>query len=313
MKELKSRVLLFFKGIAMGAADVVPGVSGGTIAFITGIYEELIDTINRFNAKSLKILFRQGPVAFWRAVNGTFLLVLIAGILTSIASLAGIIVHYLDTQPVAVWSFFFGLVLASIPLVARKVPRWTVSKILSFVVGAIIAYIITTLPPTTNPGSLFYLFISGMIAICAMILPGISGSFILLLMGSYTTVMAAVSEFDVVPLAVFAVGCVVGILSFSRVLKFMFKRFHDITVALLSGFLLGSLNKIWPWKEVIEVFVKHPGEPNEEIVPLLERNVWPGTYEQIAGEPSQWGLALVMFAVGILIIAVLDRFGPKDD
>ncbi|HLV53010.1 MAG TPA: DUF368 domain-containing protein [Cryomorphaceae bacterium] len=125
--------------------------------------------------------------------------------------------------------------------------------------------------------------------------------------------MAAVSEFDVLPLAVFAVGCVVGILSFSRVLKFMFKRFHDITVALLSGFLLGSLNKIWPWKEVIEVFVKHPGEPNEEIVPLLERNVWPGTYEQIAGEPSQWGLALVMFAVGILIIAVLDRFGPKDD
>lgn len=312
MRNFRETILLSLKGMAMGAADVVPGVSGGTIAFITGIYEELIDTINRFNIHAVRVLFRQGPAAFWKTVNGNFLLALFIGIGISIVSLSRLIVYLLENTPVAIWSFFFGLVLASIPLVARRIKSWTGSRIFAFVVGAIIAYLITELPPTTDPGSLWYLFISGMIAICAMILPGISGSFILLLLGSYATILAAVNDRNLVSIGVFAAGCVVGILAFSRVLKFMFDRFHDITVAILSGFLLGSLNKIWPWKEVLESFVKHAGEPDETVVPLLEKNVWPATYETLTGEPSQWALALIMAAVGILLIAVLDRFAPKD-
>lgn len=297
----------------MGAADVVPGVSGGTIAFITGIYEELIDTINRFNMHAVRVLFSQGPAAFWKTVNGNFLLALFIGIGISIVSLSRLIVYLLENTPIAIWSFFFGLVLASIPLVARRIKSWAGSRIFAFLVGAIIAYLITELPPTTDPGSLWYLFISGMIAICAMILPGISGSFILLLLGSYATILAAVNDRNLVSIGVFAAGCVVGILAFSRVLKFMFDRFHDITVAVLSGFLLGSLNKIWPWKEVLETYVKHAGEPEETVVPLLEKNVWPATYETLTGEPSQWVLALIMATVGILLIAVMDRFAPKEN
>ncbi len=291
----------------MGVADVIPGVSGGTIAFISGIYEELINTISCINIAALQTLFKKGIGPFWRQINGNFLVALLAGIVLSILTLATLITGLLKSEPIAVWSFFFGLVLASIPLVAKKVKTWNGLRIVAFVAGAIIAYLITELPPVSNPDAQWYIFISGMLAICAMILPGISGSFILLLMGSYLTVLGAISDRDINTLFIFAAGCIIGLLSFSHLLKWMFDRYHDITIALLSGFLLGSLNKIWPWKNVLETFTKHAGEVDEEIVPLVEENVWPRMYTELTGQPAQLGLAIALALAGIAIIFALDR------
>jgi len=311
MRSAKDYLFLVLKGMGMGAADVVPGVSGGTIAFITGIYEELIDTINRVNFVTLKILFKEGIKPFWKALNGNFLVGLFAGIFISIISLAKLITYLLDTHPIAIWSFFFGLVLASIPLVAKSVRNWSGSRYFGFAAGSIIAYLITDLPPVEDPGASWYLFVSGMIAICAMILPGISGSFILLLLGSYSTVLQAVNDRDLLSIGIFGGGCIVGILAFSRFLKWMFARYHDVTIAILSGFLLGSLNKIWPWKNTLEVFVKHKGEENEEMVPLVQENILPSTYETITGLDSELMIGVSLAIVGILIIFVMDRFAPK--
>lgn len=297
----------------MGAADVVPGVSGGTIAFITGIYEELIDTISKVNLPNIQLLFKKGIKPFWKAVNGNFLVAVLGGIAVSILSLAKLISYLLEQHAIATWSFFFGLIIASIPLVGRKVHNWSGSRYFAFAAGAIIAWLISDLPPVTEPGAIWYLFISGMIAICAMILPGISGSFILILLGSYYTILNAVNDRDILSVLVFIAGAVTGLLAFSRVLKFMFSRFHDVTIALLAGFLLGSLNKIWPWKEVLDWFVKHPGEVNEEKIALVEKSVLPGTYTQITGEPAMLGTAIIMAAVGILVIFIMDRVAAKKE
>lgn len=311
MRSAKDYLFLVLKGMGMGAADVVPGVSGGTIAFITGIYEELIDTINRVNIVTIQILFKEGIKPFWKALNGNFLVGLFAGIFISLVTFAKVITYLLETHPIAIWSFFFGLVLASIPLVAKSVRNWSGSRYFGFTAGAIIAYLISDLPPVEDPGATWYLFVSGMIAICAMILPGISGSFILLLLGSYSTVLQAVNDRDFLSIAVFGGGCIVGILAFSRFLKWMFGRYHDVTIAVLSGFLLGSLNKIWPWKNTLEYFVKHEGEPNEEKVALVQENILPSTYETLSGLDSELMIAIALAMVGILIIFLMDRFSPK--
>ena len=307
MRSIRDYIVISLKGVAMGVADVIPGVSGGTIAFISGIYEELINTISCINFAALQTLFKKGIGPFWKQINGNFLVALLSGIFLSILTLAALITGLLKSEPIAVWSFFFGLVLASIPLVAQKVKTWDGLRIFAFVAGAIIAYLITELPPVSNPDAQWYIFISGMIAICAMILPGISGSFILLLMGSYLTVLGAISDRDIITLFIFAAGCIIGLLSFSHLLKWMFDRYHDITIALLSGFLLGSLNKIWPWKNVLETFTKHAGEVDEEIVPLVEENVWPQMYTELTGLPAQLGLAIALALAGIAIIFALDR------
>lgn len=311
MRSPKQYVFLVLKGMGMGAADVVPGVSGGTIAFITGIYEELIDTINRVNVVTLQVLFKQGIKPFWKALNGNFLVGLFAGIFISIITLAKLITYLLESHPIAIWSFFFGLVLASIPLVAKSVKNWSGSRYFGFAAGAIIAYLITDLPPVEDPEAMWYLFVSGMIAICAMILPGISGSFILLLLGSYSTVLQAVNDRDILSIGIFGGGCIVGILAFSRFLKWMFGRYHDVTIAILSGFLLGSLNKIWPWKNTLDYFIKHEGEINEEKVALVQENILPNTYETLTGLDSELAIAIAMALVGVLIIFLMDRFAPK--
>ena len=311
MRSVKDYSLLVLKGMGMGAADVVPGVSGGTIAFISGIYEELIDTISRVNFKTISILFKKGLKPFWKAMNGNFLLAVLSGIAISILSLSKLISYLLENEPIATWSFFFGLIIASIPLVARKVKNWSGSRYFAFAAGAIIAWLLTDLPPVTEPGALWYLFISGMIAICAMILPGISGSFILILLGSYFTILTALNDRDITTVLVFIAGAVTGLLVFSKFLKFMFTRFHDITVATLAGFLLGSLNKIWPWKNVLEWFVKHPGEANEQKIALVEENILPATYTNLTGEPSQITTAIIMAVVGIAIIFILEKVAVK--
>lgn len=290
----------------MGAADVVPGVSGGTIAFISNIYEELLTSISNVGDGGLKLLLKGKFVDFWKHVNGNFLLALVAGIGISILSLAKLIGYLLDAHPIYVWSFFFGLVTASIFFVGKQVVKWKVDRVIGFMIGTLIAYSITVLPAQPDHSELWYVFLSGAIAICAMILPGISGSFILLLMGSYRMILASISDKNFVVIATFGTGALIGLLSFSRVLKWMFAKYHDITIALLSGFLLGSLNKVWPWKEVLETYTKHPGTPEEMVVPIVERSISPFRFEEIMGD-SHLTTAILLAILGMVLIFGLER------
>ena len=244
--------MLSVKGMCMGAADVVPGVSGGTIAFITGIYDELINSIKSINAASLKMFFTGKWGEFWKMINGKFLLFLLAGIGISVFSLAKIITWLLVAYPVLVWSFFFGLVLASTWFVGKDVKERNWKTGLGFLFGAALAFYITVATPAETPSHFLFIFLCGAIAICAMILPGISGSFILVLLGKYFFIMEAVKTLDLKVIAVFGIGACVGITSFSRLLSYALSHMRNITLAVLSGFMLGSLNKVWPWKETIE-------------------------------------------------------------
>jgi putative membrane protein len=231
---MKKYFLLYAKGIAMGAADVVPGVSGGTVAFITGIYDELLRSIASIPAAAIMLL--RGRVRdAWQAANATFLLILLLGIMTSVLSLARLITYLLAEHPIPVWSFFFGLILVSAHLVAREIQRWNWSRVLSFVLGGGFAYWITVASPVQLGSDPFSLFIAGAIAICAMILPGISGSFILVLLGLYSVVLGAVKGFDLALLAVFAAGCLVGLVSFASLLRWLLVRWRDLSLAFLTG------------------------------------------------------------------------------
>lgn len=310
----------------MGAADVVPGVSGGTIAFITGIYETLLESISKIDKQLFSKWKNEGFKSVWQHINGPFLSVLILGIGTSLITLAKLVTFLLKNHPIQVWSFFFGLVLASIWLVGKTVEKWDSKRIIALIIGAILAFIITILPPFADSSNLLYIFFCGTIAICAMILPGVSGSFILLLLGTYTTVLGAISDllssikdFNLATIlsngsiiGVFAVGCLIGLLSFSRVLNYLFKRSKNIVIAVLTGFLIGSLNKIWPWKETLTSFVKHAGEDNKEIVPLTQRNISPALYEQINELDPYIFQSLLFLVLGVLILVVLDRFKVEE-
>ncbi len=251
-RKLKDYLMLSVKGMCMGAADVVPGVSGGTIAFITGIYDELINSIKSINAASLKMFFTGKWGEFWKMINGKFLLFLLAGIGISVFSLAKIITWLLVAYPVLVWSFFFGLVLASTWFVGKDVKERNWKTALGFLLGAALAFYITVATPAETPSHFLFIFLCGAIAICAMILPGISGSFILVLLGKYFFIMEAVKTLDLKVIAIFGIGACVGITSFSRLLSYALSHMRNITLAVLSGFMLGSLNKVWPWKETIE-------------------------------------------------------------
>lgn len=251
-RKLKDYLMLSVKGMCMGAADVVPGVSGGTIAFITGIYDELINSIKSINAASLKMFFTGKWGEFWKMINGKFLLFLLAGIGISVFSLAKIITWLLVAYPVLVWSFFFGLVLASTWFVGKDVKERNWKTGLGFLLGAALAFYITVATPAETPSHFLFIFLCGAIAICAMILPGISGSFILVLLGKYFFIMEAVKTLDLKVIAIFGIGACVGITSFSRLLSYALSHMRNITLAVLSGFMLGSLNKVWPWKETLE-------------------------------------------------------------
>lgn len=313
-RTIKDYFLLSAKGLAMGAADVVPGVSGGTIAFITGIYEELLTSISNINLAALKVLKNDGVKKFWLHVNGWFFVALLGGIAVSFLGLAKAVTFLMHHHPVGLWSFFFGLVAASIIYVGKQVKEKDTKAIIGFVAGAGLAYWITILPPFVGSDSLILLFFAGMIAICAMILPGISGSFILLILGAYQTIMTAVADRNLVIIAVVVAGCAVGLLSFSRVLKWLFAKYESLTIAVLTGFLLGSLNKLWPWKHVTEIFVKHAGEPKEEVVSLVEHNVLPGSYDLMlveGGEIIGYKSAdsQLLLAVGCMLFGFVLIFG----
>jgi putative membrane protein len=303
IRTLKDYSILLLKGVAMGAADVVPGVSGGTIAFISGIYEELLESISSVSFKTIKVLRTQGINAAWKQINGNFLISLLIGIGISVVSLAKIISWLLENEPVLLWAFFFGLVLASIFFIGKQITKWNVVTFIVLTGGTLLAYWITTLQPMVNENSSsVFLFISGAFAICAMILPGISGAFILVLLGAYRPVLEAVHSRDFRIIFIIGAGAIVGLLTFSRLLKWLFHHYKNLTLAILTGFVLGSLNKIWPWKKIIESKVIE----GKEIV-LEEKSISPFVY----GEDNQLLLAVLLAAVGFMSIILLEKLAVK--
>jgi len=300
----KKHIVLFFKGIAMGAADVVPGVSGGTIAFISGIYKELIDSISNLNFGLLNTLKKSGVKAFWEEANASFLVAIFTGVLVSALSVMSLMHYLLEHFPVQIWSFFFGLVAASIIFVGKQIKKWNSLAIVLFVVSAVGAFLITKMDIIDSSDSLLYLFFCGAIAICAMILPGISGSFILVLLGAYATISTAVHNAEFKKLMVFFAGCIVGVLSFSRLLKWLFTKYENATLVILTGFILGSLNKIWPWKQTLQSITING---KEHIV--SEASVLPQNY---IGEPAI-AAAIIFMISGFLLILFLEKIAQKEN
>lgn len=291
----------------MGAADLVPGVSGGTIAFITGILDPLLNGIRSFKPSLFGMIKREGLKAAFLHVNGPFLLTVFAGILTSIFTLAKLISWLLAHHAIPVWSFFFGLIIFSVIHMLKQVKAFNLLRLMLFTLGVAFAWVITVLSPIELEVTYVNFFIAGCIAICAMILPGISGSFILLLLGLYPAVLAAVKGFEIGILACFAVGCIIGLLSFSHVLSAMLRHFHDETVLFLTGLMLGTLGKIWPWKQVLTWRENSQGE----LVPLKEQNLNPMQFEHVTGQPAELFVAIICLFIGIGLVWGLEKFGPK--
>jgi putative membrane protein len=304
-KSAKDYIALLLKGIAMGAADVVPGVSGGTIAFISGIYTELLNSIKSVNLYNIKTLLKGDIASFWSAINGWFLLVLFIGIGVSVVSLAKVITGLLDSHPQLVWGFFFGLIIASILFIGKSIKKFNVQTIVSLIIGAGVAYWITILEPSQLDTPLWFVFIAGAIAICAMILPGISGSFILLLLGMYKYVLTSIKDLNILVLGVFAAGCITGLLGFSRILSWLLSKYNDIALAVLTGFMIGSLNKVWPWKITTKYRINSHGDE----VPFLQENISPMNYE---GD-SQLIMVIGLSIVGFLVIFIMEKFAKKNE
>ncbi|PQJ77878.1 DUF368 domain-containing protein [Polaribacter porphyrae] len=303
-RTIKDYLVIGFKGLAMGAADVVPGVSGGTIAFISGIYEELLGSISNINLELLKTLKNEGFKIAWQKANGNFLLALFSGIFISIVSLAKLIKWLLEHEPILLWSFFFGLVLASIIYVAKQITKWNFLSIIALIIGAFIAYYITTLNPLVNENSsLLFMFLAGALAICAMILPGISGAFILVLLGAYKPILSAVNDRDLKTITVVGLGAIVGLLSFSKVLKWLFANYKNYTLATLTGFIIGSLNKIWPWKETLTWRTNSHGDK----VPFNQQSISPFSFD---GE-SQLTFAIILAIIGFGLILLMEKLAVQ--
>jgi len=302
MRKFSDYASLLLKGIGMGAADVIPGVSGGTIAFITGIYEELVHSIKSINLIALKLLFSFRIKEFWKQINGNFLFFVVTGILTSVFTLSHLIEYLLINFPVYIWSFFFGLIIASSVFILRDYLKINWLNIIFLLTGIVIAFIITSVSPAETSDAYWFIFISGAIAICAMILPGISGSFILLLLGKYQFILNAVNQFKIDILLIFIIGAIIGIISFSNLLSWLLKKFHNITIILLAGFMIGSLNKIWPWKHVTATYFNSNGVNH----PLSEVNILP-----VPSDPAYAFVPALLFALTGIGIIVLIEFLSK--
>jgi len=323
LNKFKQRILLFFKGIAMGGADVIPGVSGGTIAFITGIYERFIGALKNIDDQAIKLLFKGRIKSLIERIDGYFLLTLLIGMLTAVLSVAQLLKFLLENEPVFIWSFFFGLIVASAWVVSQHINRWNYLLALFLIMGALVAYFITNTNIIETPNTPIYIFFAGMVSIVAMILPGISGSFILVILGKYNIIISSMSSISnfikagvpaifsgnwvafqsafgdvkILIIASFYIGAIVGLVTFSKVLSWLFYKFHDLTVAVLTGFLIGSLNKVWPWKETLEYHVNRHGEKE----PLIEKNVLPTTFN------IDVFMALGLMIGGFLIVFLLER------
>lgn len=296
--NLYTSARLFLTGMAMGGADIVPGVSGGTIAFIFGIYEELLESIKLLSGEVLGLVLKGKIVQAFKTIPFSFLIPVGLGVLVSLASLASIISYLLAEKPAYLWSFFFGLVIASIILVRKRVVTWNMHDYAALILASIGTYFLVGAVPVETPNTPLALFLSGAIAICAMILPGISGSFLLVIMGKYEQVLGAVVDKDIATLAIFAAGALFGLAVFSRLLSWLFNKHHDLILSVLIGFMIGSLRKIWPWKEVIMTRINSHGE----IVPLVEKNILPAQFDLFLIT------CLALAVLGVITILVLDHF-----
>ena len=301
-RTLKNYLIILLKGMAMGAADVVPGVSGGTIAFISGIYKELVESISGINLGLINTWKEKGFKAMWRQANANFLCSLLGGIFISVFSLMKLVHYLLEFHPVKLWAFFFGLVLASIIYIGKQIKNWSAITVIALLLSAAIAFGITKLGTFSGTDNLFFLFISGAIASCAMILPGISGSFILVLLGAYTPITEAVHKMDFKKIAIVGLGVIVGLLSFSHLLKWLFKNHENMTLAVLTGFIIGSLNKIWPWKHTLESVVI-----NGKTKILKEASVLPSNFE---AEPYLFS-AIALAISGFVLILLLEKLASQ--
>lgn len=299
---------VFLRGVMMGAADIVPGVSGGTVAFITGIYDTLLASIRAFDLVFLRRLLQLDIRGAWRHVNGGFLLALLLGIATSVLSLARLISWLLETYPVPLWAFFFGLILASALLLLREVNRWSPARAIALLAGTGAAVVIALAPVASLGFGMAGVFLAGFLAICAMILPGISGSFILVLLGMYGTVLTALRSLDLGFILVFALGAGAGLLCFSRLLHWLLHRFHQATMALLTGFLFGSLAVVWPWKRVLSWVEGSHGQ----LKPVQQVPVSPAEYAALTGQESMLWLCIALMALGVVLVWLIDRSHSDD-
>ncbi|CAM3631308.1 hypothetical protein VA7868_03804 [Vibrio aerogenes CECT 7868] len=291
----------------MGAADVVPGVSGGTIAFITGVYDTLLESIRRINPKLITVIRKQGIKAALTYINLKFLLCLFGGIFLSIITLAKLVSWLLVAHPIPLWSFFFGLILVSVFHILKQIQHRKITQLAGFIAGILLAYSITILQPLHLEPTSLNIMLAGAVAICAMILPGISGSFILLLIGMYTPILSAVKSFQISPILTFLSGCVLGLLCFSHLLSWMLKHYRDLTLVTLTGLMVGTLPKIWPWKETLTWRINSHGEQ----VPLLQQNLMPAEYERLTTQPSQLLLAILMMLAAIGLVLMLEKTAKK--
>lgn len=296
---MKDKIVLILKGMAMGAANVIPGVSGGTIALITGIFERLINAIKSFDLKAIKLLLKGDIKGFFKYTDLVFVILVFGGAILSVFSLAVVLDYFFENNEVELMAFFFGLILASVYFVAKSIDRWSISVIVSFLIGAALASTIAFLTPATENSSFLYLVLCGVVAICSMILPGLSGSYVLLLMGNYKLVMIdAIKNVDVKLLFPVAIGAGVGLIAFSRLLSFVYKKFKDQTISVLSGFILGSLIIIWPWKTTItQTF-------GDKIKPI-------GYDWYLPTFNADFFIALGLIVLGIAAIWATETFGSK--
>ena len=289
---------IFLRGLLMGAADIVPGVSGGTVAFITGIYDQLLDSLRAVDLEFLARLSRLDIAGAWQHINGRFLLALLLGIATSIFSLAQLVSWVLEHHPVPLWAFFFGLILASALVLLREVDNWSVSKVLCLLSAGAVAVCIALSPVMSLEMGLAGVFLAGFLAVCAMILPGISGSFILVLLGMYSTTLVALKSLDLVFILVFVIGAGCGLLCFSRLLHWLLQRFHQGTMAVLTGFLFGSLLVVWPWKRVLEWVEGSHGQ----LKPAQQFPVSPLDYQIYTGQDPQLWFCLSLMIAGFAVV-----------
>ena len=306
---MKAQLRIVLVGLLMGAAEVVPGVSGGTIAFVSGLYERLVNGIQRLTPLQLLNLPKMGPVRWWHSLDLSFLVLLFGSMLVSILLLARGVSYLLAFHPVLIWSFFFGLIVASVFVMGQKLLPVRLATGLSLLAGIGFGVLVTRLVPLESVVTPYTLFFGGCIAVCAWILPGLSGSFILLILGLYQSVLAAVKDLDILTLGYVGLGCIVGLMSFSRVLSALLARFHDMTVALLVGFMLGSLTKIWPWRQTTSYQIK----PDGSQMPVVQEPVLPFQYETLTGNDPQIGVALLAVTAGVLLILAMDRFALLND
>ena len=314
MKKFWSNIVVAIKGACMGAADVIPGVSGGTIAFITGIYDQLIGSINSINAEAVKLFFTGKFKEFWKHINGTFLLSLFCGILFSVVTLAGLMQYLLDSHPIQTWAFFFGLIVASSLFILRGIKGWNLKAVIFLILGIGLGITVCTLSPTTTPDALWFIFLSGAIAICAMILPGISGSFILLILGKYKFIMEAITGLttgqavgeNIVILGVFAVGAVCGIIAFSHILNWLLARYHKQTLLVLAGFIIGSLVKVWPWSNMEAILLAQFPQASE-VLGNLSIDILRNEYYRMLGQVDyQIGSAILFALLGFSLVTGIE-------